>query len=104
MIQGYLNILHYVNGHQTGPMLLGDGADLLSKWILKPYVFNPTFSAEEKNLNKNLSSTTVTVERVFGILKVRCRGLLTILVANREINSNAIIKCFTLSNFCLDLG
>ena len=71
MIQGCLDILHYVNGHQIGPMLLADVADLLSRWILKPYVFNPTLSALEKNLNKNLSSTSITVERVFGILKVR---------------------------------
>ena len=25
-----------VNGYQIGPMLLGDGMNLLSKWLLKP--------------------------------------------------------------------
>ena len=58
------------------------------------YTFSPIFSAQENNFNKNLSSARVTVERVFMILKVSRRGLLTMLVTDRENVSNAIITCF----------
>ena len=94
-----------VNGHQIGQMLLGDGVNLLSKWLLKPCIFSPTVAAREKNLSKNLSSTRITVEHVFGTLKVRSSGLLTMLVANRENISNKIITCFVLPTYlgcCLD--
>ena len=60
-----------VNGHQIAQMLLGDGVNLLSKWLLKPYIFSATVAAREKNLSKNLSSTKITVEHVFRTIKVR---------------------------------
>lgn len=31
-----------VKGHQIGQMLLGDGENLLPKWLVKPYIFSPT--------------------------------------------------------------
>lgn len=65
-----------VNGHQLDPILLEDGINVLSKWLVKLYIFGPTLSAQENDLNKNLSSTRVNVERVFEILKVRWGGLL----------------------------
>ena len=37
-----------------GPMLLGDGVNLLSKWLLKPFIFSPTLSVQRKNLKKNI--------------------------------------------------
>ena len=77
-------------------MLLENGINLLSKCLLKPCTFNPSLSVQEKNFNKYLSSATVTVECVFVILKVRWRGLLTMLVTNRENVSNAINTCFVL--------
>ena len=60
-----------VKGHQIGQMLLGDGENLLPKWLVKPYIFSPTLWAQEKILNENLSSTRITVEGVFGTLKVK---------------------------------
>ena len=80
-----------VNGHQIGPMLLGNGVNLLSKWILNQYIFRPTLTAQERNLNKNSSSARATVERAFEILKVVWRSLLITLVANRENVSNTIM-------------
>ena len=50
-----------VNGYQIGPMLLqigpmllGDGVNLISKWLLKPFIFSPTLSVQRKNLKKNI--------------------------------------------------
>ena len=60
-----------INGHQLDPILFEDGINLLSKWLVKLYIFGPTLSAQENDLNKNLSSTRANVERVFEILKVR---------------------------------
>ena len=64
------------NYSHSGPVLLRDGVYPLSKWILKPYIFSPTknnsgqtLSAHKESFNKNLSP--VTVEYVFGIIKVR---------------------------------
>ena len=37
-----------VNGHQIGPVVLEDGVNLLSKWLLNPYAFR-TLSAKNKN-------------------------------------------------------
>ena len=65
------------NRHQLGTMLLEYGINSLSKLLLKPYIFSPTLSTQEKNF-KNLSSARITVERVLLILKVRWRGLLLI--------------------------
>ena len=72
----------------------------MSKWLLKPYIFNPTLTAHMKNVSKSLYSARVIVESVFVILKVRCRDLLTMLFTNRENISNTIISCFALHNFC----
>ena len=78
-------LLHYLNSLSTG--------------LLKSYTFSPTFSAQEKNFNKNLSSAKVIVERVFTMLKGRRRGFLAMLVSSRENVSNTIIMCFVLHNF-----
>ena len=80
-------------------MLLGDEVNLLLNWLLKLYILSPTLSAPEKNLYKNLFSSRVTVECVFGMLTLRWKGLLTILVANRENVANPIITGFVLYNF-----
>ena len=59
-----------------------------------------SISTKEKLQKTIISSAKVTVERAFVILKVRWRGLLTMLVTNRENVSNMIITCFVLHNFC----
>ena len=98
-MKSLLNIFD-VNKHQISPMLLGDKVNLLLKWLLKLYILSPALSPPEKNLYKNLFSSRVTVECVFGVLTLRWRGLLTILVTNRENVSNTIITGFVLYNFC----
>ena len=82
---------------QKGLMLLGDGVNLLYKLLLMLYIVSSTLSAQEKNLKKKLSSTKLTVEHVFGMLKVKWR--LTTLVANTENDPNMIVTCFVFHNF-----
>ena len=48
----------------------------------------------DKNFNSNISPVNVIVERVFGILKVRWRGLLTILDAKECFKCVYRIFCF----------
>ena len=62
-----------LNGTQMDPMFLRDVINPMSNWLLKPNVFSPTLSAQEKNFSKNLSSARATVESLFVILKVRQR-------------------------------
>ena len=92
--------IHNINGFQVQPLLLGDGAYPLLKWLMKPYSLMAALTAEEKKFNECLSSSRSVVERAFGILKARWRCLLVLLDANLENVSDTIISCFTLHNFC----
>ena len=80
-----------VNRHEIGPMLLGDGVDSLLKWLSKLYIFSQSFSAQETNFNKYLSSARVTAELAFGILKVRQRSSLAILDFKKVDVANTIL-------------
>ena len=88
-----------VNGHQMGPMFFGDGMNLLSEWFLKPCTFSQTHSQHKRKTLKKFFSARATVVHVFAILNVRWRGLLTMLVTNRENVSNTIIICFVSYDF-----
>ena len=54
---------------------------------------------KKKRFNRVLSSSRVSVERAFGLLKAR-RCVLTTLDANIENVPDVIICCFILQNFC----
>lgn len=60
-----------VENFRIKPLILGDGAYPLSPNLMKPYPFSNQLSREEKKINRILSSSRVTVERAFGILKAR---------------------------------
>ena len=93
LYQGINNneILLKVNRHEIGPMLLGDGVDSLLKWLSKLHIFSQSFSAQETNFNKYLSSARVTVELAFGILKMRQRSSLAILDFKKVGVANTIL-------------
>ena len=81
-----------VENSRIKPLLLGDGAYLMPPWLIKPFQFGPAFTSSEKNFNRKLSSTRVTVERAFGILKAPWRFLLQRLDYRIENVSAIIIR------------
>ena len=65
-----------LNGVNVRPLLLGDGAYPLLRWLLKPYLINAILNRSQRRFNTTLSSARSTVERAFAILKGRWRILL----------------------------
>lgn len=57
-----------VDGHETGPYLLGDSAYLISLWLQKPLP-EATREPSEIHFNWELSSARVKAECTFGCLK-----------------------------------
>ncbi|KAJ7341534.1 hypothetical protein JRQ81_005746 [Phrynocephalus forsythii] len=76
------------DGVSIPPLILGDGAYPLCKWLMKPYPVprNDT----EKHYNKVFNQTRNIVERAFGRLKTRFRRLSVRMEARIE-NMNSII-------------
>ena len=85
---------------EVRPLTLGDGGYPLRNWLVKPFNFTTALSRKEKRFNRELSSSQVSVERAFGLLKARRRCLLTTLDANIENVPDIIICCFILHKFC----
>ena len=84
---------------EVRPLILGDGRYPLRNWLVKPFNFTAALSEKEKRFNRVLSSSRVSVERAFGLLKGRWRCLLTTLDANIKNVPDVIICCFILHNF-----
>ena len=73
------------------PMLLENGMNPLSIRVFLVQLFQ-----HKRKTSAKIYSARVTLKYVFAILKVGWRGLLTMLVANRNNVSNAIITCVVL--------
>ena len=56
---------------EVRPQILGDGRYPLHSCLVKPFNFTTTLSRKEKQFNRVLSSSRVSVERDFGLLKAR---------------------------------
>ena len=61
------------NGTEVPPLIVGDSAYPLLKWLIKPYVDRGRLSPEERKFNIKLSAMRSVVERAFGMLKLRWR-------------------------------
>ena len=64
------------------------------------YNIGQNIDSRKAKFNKKLCGTRVTIERGFGILKVRWRCLLKRLDIKIEDVSNVIITCIVLYNMC----
>ena len=81
---------------------LGDAAFPLSLGLMKPYGFNPGFSAEQKYFDFKLSSMRMSVECLFGMLKSRFRALAKGLEFRSVERCNRVITaCVFLHNFIM---
>lgn len=93
-----------ISGEEVKPLLLADGAYPPLRWLLKPYPHHHNLTREERNFNKRLSASRSSVERAFGLLKVRWRCLLKPLEHLLENIPDVIIACCVLHNICQDNG
>ena len=65
-----------VSGTEISPLILGDSAYPLMKWLVKPYPNKGHLPQDEREFNKKLGAARSVVERAFGIHKGRWRLLL----------------------------
>jgi len=72
---------------------MGDSADPLQDWLMKPYVDRGNLSREETHYNNLSSVTRVVVENAFGRLKGRFNSL----GKRLDLNAN---NCATVAAAC----
>eukprot|EP00111_Clytia_hemisphaerica_P017463 TCONS_00051681-protein len=85
-----------------GSYILGDSAYPLSPTLLTPYKksgkgLNPV----QRHFNYVLSSTRVTIERAFGLLKGKFQRLNHIEMDNIANINQLIYTCIIIHNFCI---
>ena len=82
------------------PLILGDSAYALSKWLMKPYTDRGNLTPDKCSFNIKHSNTRVVVENAFGRLKGRFRSIHKRLDLNVENSCNVVAACCVLHNYC----
>ena len=91
-----------INGTEVPPLIVGDSAYPLLKWLIKPYADRERLSPEERKFNIKLSAMRSVVERAFGMLKLRWR-LVYKKVEQKTLKKTVIAACI-LHNICINHG
>ena len=91
-----------INGTEVLPLIVGDSAYPLLKWLIKPYADRERLSSEERKFNIKLSAMRSVVERAFGMLKLRWR-LVYKKVEQKTLKKTVIAACI-LHNICINHG
>ncbi|XP_042309854.1 protein ANTAGONIST OF LIKE HETEROCHROMATIN PROTEIN 1-like [Sceloporus undulatus] len=92
-----------VLGVQVPPLLVGDGAYPIRKWLMKPYRGGNITPAQNK-FNAALSRARCVVERAFGRLKNRWGCLLGRLTVGEPNFATVVSACAVLHNICETRG
>jgi len=91
-----------ISGARVPPLILGDLAFALSKWLMKPYTDRGSLTWDESSFNIKHSTTRLVVENAFGRLKGRFRSISKRLDLN-ENSCNVIATCCVLHKYCENL-
>ena len=90
-----------MDGVETPPVILGDGASPLRSWIMKLHG-DAVLTPEKAYFNYRLSRARIPTEGAFGKLKGRFR----VLFRNCEIKKGTVkimgLACLVLHNLCID--
>ena len=89
-----------VDGVETPPAILGDGAFSLRSWIMKPH--GDTVLIPEKPYFNRLSRPRMITEGAFGKLKGRFRVLFRKCESKKETVKIMGLACVILHNLCID--
>lgn len=89
---------------EVGPLLVGDSAYPLSKWLMKPFKQTRTLTESRLRYNCALSQARVVVEQAYGILKGRWRCLYKAMEEKISSVPLTILTCFVLHNICIIVG
>ena len=93
-----------INGTEVPPLIVGDSAYPLLKWLIKPYADRGRLSPEERKFNIKLSAMRSVVERAFGMLKLHWRPVYKkVEQKTRTLKKTVIAACF-LHDICIVHG
>ena len=89
---------------EVGPLLVGDSAYPLSKWLMKPFKQTRTLTESQLRYNCAVSQARVVIEQAYGILKGRWRCLYKAMEEKISSVPLTILACCVLHNICIILG
>ncbi|KAJ7320191.1 hypothetical protein JRQ81_019702 [Phrynocephalus forsythii] len=92
------NPMFHYSGVSIPPLILGDGAYPLCKWLMKPYAVPR--NEHERHYNKIFNRSRNVVECTFGQLKARFRRLPVRMEAHIQNVSSIIASVVILHNIC----
>eukprot|EP00116_Pleurobrachia_bachei_P014226 sb/3474488/ len=83
--------------------ILGDSAFPLREWLQIPYEHSLTLESDKRLFNYKLSSTRMSIERCFGLLKNKFRCLYRQLPFNEiEFSVDVVSACCRLHNMLIE--
>ena len=91
------------NGVDIHPLILGDSAFPLKKFLMKPYT-NAVLTPEQKYFNFRLSRARMVTEGAYGQLKGRWRILYRKCESSPDNVKIYTLACIVLHNICIDRG
>lgn len=97
VLQGYRRT---ILRHEIQPLLVGDSAYPIEKWLMKPFADNTMLTDQQKKFNYRLSRARIVAECAFGRLKARWRRVLKRNDMNLQHVPTVITACCILHNLC----